>query len=115
MKKVLGLVLAAVVAMGVVSYAGSGCCAAGKAMSDGKGCPLSDITSKLDLTDEQKTKVAALKTECKRASSTSECKTIMSDGLSKILTAEQFAQWKADCDKVKGSGECPYGKGHKND
>jgi hypothetical protein len=114
MNKVLGLVLASVVALSVASYAGSGCCAAGKAKAEAKtSCIANDTLTKLNLSDDQKSQVANLMESCKKATSKSECRTLMSDGLGKILTASQYAQWKADCDKATGTGECPYTKAQK--
>ena len=113
MKRLLAFAVAAAVLVGTAAvYAGgSGCCKAGKtSASSGGSC--SEMFSKLNLTDAQKAKVAALKDECKRATSTSEAHATFSAGLEKILTPEQLAQFKAQCDasKAKAGGECPYAK-----
>src|SRR2546426_3122496 len=113
MKRLLAFAVAALVGLGAASvYAGEGCCMSGKAKS-ASGASCSDMFSKLKLSPEQQTKVAALKDECRKATSTSECHDIMSKGLQQILTPEQFAQWKADCDKATKSGQCPYAKNDK--
>jgi Spy/CpxP family protein refolding chaperone len=116
MKRLLAFAVAAVVLIGTAAvYAGgSGCCMSGKkGATSGGSC--SEMFSKLNLTDAQKAKLDALKDECKRATSTSEAHAAFSAGLEKILTPEQLAQFKAQCDaaKAKAGGECPYSKGMK--
>ena len=112
MKKVLAFAVAALIGFGAASvFAGEGCCMAGKA----KGAACSDMFSKLNLTPEQKAKIDALQDQTKRATSTSEAHAMFSDGLAKILTPEQLAQFKGQCDaaKAKAGGECPYMKSQK--
>lgn len=115
MKRLFAFVVAAALMVGAASvYAGGdGCCMAGKkAKGDAKqGC--SDMFSKLNLTDAQKAKVSALMERCEGAASTAERREMFSKGIQDILTPEQFAQWKADCEKMKASGECPFMKGEK--
>jgi len=108
MMKVLGLVLAVTIAVGVNAvFAGAGCCPAGKTkVQASNAC---DVAGKLSLTDGQKAKVTALKEQANRAPSTSEANAIMTAGLEKILTAEQLAECKASCEKDKGAGKCPIG------
>ena len=104
MKKFCAFAVAAALLVGAASvYAGGGCCAAGKA----KGAACSDMFSKLKLTDEQKAKVTALKDECLKATSTSERREMMTQGMQSILTPDQFAQWKSACDAGMKSGACP--------
>jgi Spy/CpxP family protein refolding chaperone len=116
MRKVLAFAVAAIITMGAVAvYAGSGCCA-GMSKSGAKGAACcGSMFSKLNLTDGQKAKIETLKADCRRATSTSECHEIFSQGLEKILTPEQLTQWKAQCDaaKAKAGGECPYMKSAK--
>src|SRR5882724_9447799 len=108
MKKVLGIVLAAIVAVGVsaVFAGGDGCCM-GKTPAKVSGeC---DMFSKLNLTDAQKTKLTTLKDRVSHATSTSEGKEMFEKGLAEILTSEQLAQSKAACEKEKAhSGSCPF-------
>jgi Spy/CpxP family protein refolding chaperone len=73
----------------------------------------SDMFSKLNLTDSQKAQVEALKESAKRATSTSEAHAMFQEGLAKILTPDQMTQFKAQCDKAKAGGECPYMKSQK--
>ena len=108
MKRLLGLAVAMAVLIGTASvYADGGCCAAGKAKMGAKRAACGDMFSKLNLTDVQKAKVAALKDECLKATSTSERHQMMAKGMQDILTPQQFAQWKAMCDTGMKSGACP--------
>jgi Spy/CpxP family protein refolding chaperone len=106
MNKVLGLVLAGVVALGVASYAGDGCCAAGKAKAGGA----SEMFGKLSLTADQKAKLTALQDECMKGKCTETAHEKFTKGVKEILTPEQYAQWKSDCDKAAKGGTCPYMK-----
>jgi Spy/CpxP family protein refolding chaperone len=108
MKRLLGLAAAVAVLIGTASvYADGGCCAGGKAKMSANGAACSDMYSKLKLTEEQKAKVATLKDDCLKATSTSERHAMMTKGMEKILTPEQFAQWKSTCDEGMKSGACP--------
>jgi len=112
MKRLLAFAVAVAVLIGTASvFAGEGCCA-GMSKTSAKGGSCSDMFSKLNLTDAQKTQVAALKENMKRATSTSESRTIFSEGLERILTPEQMAQFKSQCDaaKAKAGGQCPFMK-----
>ena len=106
MKQLLSFVVAALIGLGAASvYAGEGCSAAGKAKAEGKG-GCSDVFSKLNLTDEQKTKLAALKKECDGSKCTESARTKFTAGLKEILTPEQLAQCEAECKKA-GVKSCP--------
>jgi Spy/CpxP family protein refolding chaperone len=109
MKKFYAFAVAAALLVGAASVfaGGDGCCAAGKMKSSAKAGACADLYGKLNLTDEQKAKVTALKDECMKATSTSERRGIMEQGLAKILTPDQFAQWKTACDTGMKSGACP--------
>jgi len=108
MKRLLGLAVAMAVSIGVASvYADGGCCAAGKAKAGARSAACSDMFSKLKLTDMQKAKIATLKDDCLKATSTSERREMMAKGMKNILTPEQFAQWKSMCDTGMKSGTCP--------
>ena len=110
MKRVFAVVVATAVLIGTTSvFAGEGCCAASKAKSTASAS-CSDKFSKLDLTDAQKAQIDALKEQTKRATSTSESRAMFAAGLEKILTPQQLEQCKAQCDKAKVSGGCPYMK-----
>ena len=105
MKKAIGLLMAGVALLSVNAYASCGACPSDKPAAKAAAvCPVSgkgnDATcGGLKLSEEQKTKVAALKAECAKATCTSECKAKCEAGMSKILDAEQFKIWKASADK----------------
>ena len=111
MKKFLAFTVAAVISLSAVSvFAAEGCCG-GMSKSSAKGASCSgDMFSKLNLTSDQKAKIETLKADCRRATSTSEMHTIFTAGLEKILTPEQLAQWKSQCDKPATGGGCPFMK-----
>ena len=110
MKKLLAFAVAAVVGLSAVSvFAGEGCCMSGKAKSTA-GASCSDMFSKLNLTDSQKAQIEALKERTKTATSTSESHAMFNEGMEKILNADQLTQFKAQCDKAKAGGGCPYMK-----
>jgi len=107
MKKLVGIVIAVAVLAGVASvYAGDmGCCAAGKKTS--ASC-CSAMGAKMNLTADQQARVAALKDSCTKATSKSERIAMMSEGMARILTPAQYAQWKASCNMAVKNGQCPF-------
>ena len=108
MKKLLAFAVVAVMVISVAAlYAGEGCCA-GKSAKGASCC--ADMFSKLNLTPDQQTRVNNLLADCHRATSHSEFHAMLSSGLQKILTPNQFAQWKASCGKASNSGGCPFMK-----
>jgi Spy/CpxP family protein refolding chaperone len=111
MKKLVVLMVAVIVTIGAAAvYAGDGCCA-GMSKSSAKGASCSgDMFSKMNLTPDQKTKIETLKQDCRKATSTSELHETFTKGLEKILTPEQLAQWKSQCDKAASGGGCPFMK-----
>ncbi len=109
MKRFLAFVVAAVVVMSAAAvYAGEGCCGGMSKSSAKGGACCGDMFSKLNLTPDQKAKVNTLMTECHKATSTSEFHQLFRSGLEKILTPDQFAQWKAMGDKTAKGGGCPF-------
>lgn len=111
MKKLIGLLIAAAVVAGVTMprAQGDGCSSCGTS-AGAKGCPLSgksDVLGKLNLNDEQKARVAALKEECEKAGRTPEAREKFCKSLESVLTAEQLTVWKAACEKAKQGGGCP--------
>ena len=109
MKRFLAFVVAAVVVMSAAAvYAGEGCCGGMSKSSAKGGACCGDMFSKLNLTPDQKAKVNTLMADCHKATSTSECRQLMSSGLEKILTPDQLAQWKAMGDKTSKGGGCPF-------
>jgi hypothetical protein len=111
MKRVLGIVVAVAVLAGVAAvYAGdAGCCAAGKAKSASAGCSsaCSKMLSKLNLTPDQQSRIAVLNQQLRTATSKSERIAMFTQGMQRILTPEQFEQWKSSCDMAVKNGTCP--------
>lgn len=103
MKKILGWLVAAFVLVGGVSvFADEGCSGCAKGSAQAKP---NDMLAKLNLTTEQKAKLAALKEECAKSACPVEGKAKLTAGLEKILTPEQLAKCKAECEKAGGG--CP--------
>jgi len=99
MKRLIALAVVTVWAVGTAAvFAGEGGCMHG-AKAEGKGS-CTDMFSKLNLTDEQKTKVAALKKECDSVKCTEGAKAKFMDGAKAILTADQYKQLQAECQKA---------------
>ena len=106
MKKLLACLVAAVVGIGAVSaFAGEGCGMAGKTKADAKaGC--GEMWSKLNLTDDQRAKIAELKKECDATKCSETSKAKYMAGMKQILTPEQLTQCEAECKKA-GVSTCP--------
>lgn len=109
MKKLFGLLVAAMLVMGSVSvYAGCGKCGpAGEAHAKGD---CGDCFAKLKLTDDQKAKLADLKADCGKGGCPTAAKAKLDEGVKKILTASQYKQWKSECAKAGKDGGCPLAK-----
>jgi Spy/CpxP family protein refolding chaperone len=107
MKKIIGLCVAALAAVGVVRVqAGEGCCAAGKAKAQVKAGSCLDTFSGINLSEEQKAKLVALEKDCAAAKCTDESRAKFMKGAKEVLTPEQFTQWEAACKAQKSSGGC---------
>jgi len=111
MKKLFGWMLAAVVLISASAAFAAGCgsCPSDKPAAKGActkagSCGAFD---KVNLTPEQKEKVAALEANCKGVKCPIECKKKMTDGMKNILTAEQFTQWQKACEDASQGGGCP--------
>lgn len=107
MKKVL-LIAASLMIAGSMSQvlAGSACCPAAKAKAAAKMAKAQcgeACFDGLDLTAEQKDKMAALMSECEGTSCDVTSAKKMKAGMKEILTADQMATLKANCDE-KGCG-----------
>lgn len=95
--KTLSFVAAASLFTGLPLFAGNdaGCSFSAKAdCSKKSGCE--DKLAKLNLTDEQKAKVAGLKDECEKAGCTDASMAAFAKALDGILTTEQLAALKAE-------------------
>ena len=86
-------------AMLVASSAFAGdkaCCVKGVSNTEKTAC--ADLTA-LNLTPDQKTKIEAWQAECMKAGCTKESRKTSFKQAKGILSAEQFAQLKAECKK----------------
>jgi hypothetical protein len=92
-----GLVLMAVFAFAITPLRAedAACCAKGKTASK-EWC--ADY-AKLNLSAEQKTKLTALQEDCMKQGCTKETRAKFLRGAKKFLSADQYAQLKAECDK----------------
>src|SRR5437773_12351192 len=87
-------------AMLVASSAFAGdkaCCAKGVSNTEQTAC--ADLAA-LNLTPDQKTKIEAWQAECVKAGCTKESRRTFLKQAKGILSAEQFAQLKAQCKKI---------------
>ena len=111
MNQKLTVILAAgVLWAGVAVYAGGGCCAASRQLgaSTDKVSACDDTLSKLNLTDEQKTKLADLKAEATKANWTADAHAKYMKGIEALLTPAQLTDWKAACEKMSKGAQCPF-------
>ena len=76
------------------------CCAKGAANAHSMPCV--NLVS-LNLTPDQKTKIEAWQAECMKAGCTKESRKTFLKQAKGILSAEQFAQLKAECKKSAGA------------
>ena len=100
MIKLTSLALVAVAAFAVTSLqAGDkkGCCAQGASNRGKKEC--SETYAKLNLSPEQKTKLDALQTQCNKEGCTKKSMAKFMKSAEGVLSKEQFATLKAECDK----------------
>jgi Spy/CpxP family protein refolding chaperone len=108
MKKLLGIAVAAAVLTAVAStYAGDvkmSCCSGQQARDACCG----EMSTKLNLTADQQARITALNGQLRTATSKSERRAMFGQGMQRILTADQYAQWKSASDKMARSGACPF-------
>ena len=97
-KKLTGLILIAGMFAVASAYAKDAACCA--KTSKGSKMMCSDQYAKLNLTAEQKTKLMALQDKCNKAGCTEASRTKFLKSAKKILSAEQYAQLKVECDKA---------------
>jgi hypothetical protein len=113
MKRVIGWILAAVVLTSASAvFANCGTCGSGAKAKP----PCCVALEKVKLTDAQKTKVAALQTECKGISCPIATQKKMAEGLKGILNEKQYQQWEKACaaaSKGDGCGAKPSSCGAK--
>ncbi len=114
MKKIIGLLVAAAVMAGVATIYAQGGCASCPSQAGAKSCPLTgktDVLNKLNLSDNQKAKIAAVREECTKAGRTPEACAKGMKAIESVLAPEQLTVWKAACTKAKQSGGCPVSAG----
>lgn len=110
---VMLLVAGALLVATTAVYAGQGCCLSKtKAAQTETNCMGS--FAGLQLSDEQKTKLAAVSAECAKSGCSQAAHAKCAASAKEILTPEQFSQWKAQCDKMRKSGRCPFADAEKS-
>jgi hypothetical protein len=82
------------------AFAGDKACCAKGAANAGVACV---NLATLNLTADQKTRIEAWQTECMKAGCTKESRQTFLSRAKIILSAEQFAQLKAQCKKTAGT------------
>ena len=103
MIKLTGLALVAAAAFAATSlHAGDkkGCCAQGASNHGKKEC--SQTFANLNLTPEQKTKLDALQVQCDKEGCTKESMAKFMKSAEGVLSQEQLATLKAECEKHSG-------------
>jgi len=91
------LVTAAMLITSVAFAAGNACCAKG---ASNKNSALCVNFTTLNLTPTQKAKIEAWQADCMKAGCTKESNQTFLNRAKRILSAEQFAQLKAQCRKT---------------
>jgi Spy/CpxP family protein refolding chaperone len=99
MTKLIALVAAGAFAAGTMFAGEHGDCAK-KAGNDGKMACMASFAS-LNLTADQKTKMETLVTEHHKAGCTEANEAKFMKDVEGVLTADQFAKFKAECNKQK--------------
>src|SRR5215211_5487895 len=94
------LVVAAMLAASGAFAGDHACCAKGAANAHSTECV--NLTS-LNLTVDQKTKVETWQAECMKAGCTKESRQTFLSHAKEILSAQQFAELKAQCKKTGAS------------
>lgn len=104
---IMMLVAAALLFGSAAVYAGPGCCASKAKAAQAKGDCMGSFAG-LQLSDEQKTKLAAVSAECAKSGCSEAAHAKCMASIKEILTPEQFSKWEAQCRKMQKSGTCPY-------
>jgi hypothetical protein len=91
---------AAAMLMASSAFAGDKACCAKGAANAGVACV---NLATLNLTADQTAKIEAWQTECMKAGCTKESRTTFLNRAKGILSADQFAQLKAQCKKTAGT------------
>ena len=88
----------ALMASPVFAGGGKGCCAKSASTASNDKAMCLDFAS-LNVTADQKSKLEAWATECNKAGCTKESRTNFMKQAKGILSADQYAKLKAQCDK----------------
>jgi hypothetical protein len=89
--------------MASTAFAGDkACCAKGASKANSMACV---NLATLNLTPDQKAKIEAWQAECMKAGCTKESRKTFLKQAKGILTAEQFAQLKAQCKRTASAGK----------
>ena len=100
MKTILSFVIAlAFVASAIAGQKKAPCCA-----NDSGKTECSQIYAKLNLTPEQHSKLDAFQARCEKDGCSEESMKKFFKNAKSVLTAEQFAQLKAECGKMEKRG-----------
>ena len=99
MTKLIALVAAGAFEAGTMFAGEHGDCAKQVGNKDKASCHVN--YAKLDLTADQKTKLETAKAECDKAGCTEGSMTKFMKDAEGILSKEQYATFKADCEKAK--------------
>jgi Spy/CpxP family protein refolding chaperone len=103
MKGIVALAVAAVMIVGIQgALAGEGCCPAKAAAKAGCGdawAKCDPTLAKIDLTAEQKAKLAEIEKSCAAEGRTKEACEKYKGEMKKVLTADQLAAYEAACKK----------------
>ena len=96
--RIAGFIFIAAIASTTISVQAkdAACCASGKTA---KNTMCADY-AKLNLSAEQKTKLTALQDRCMKDGCTEKTRTKFLKGAKRILSADQYAQLKAECAKT---------------
>ena len=98
-KTTLALLVAGVLAASSSFAGGKSCCGAkGTQVSNDNGSCM-NLTS-LNLTADQNSKLVAWQNECMKSGCTKESRTTFMKKAKTILSADQYAQLKSECDKT---------------
>jgi hypothetical protein len=93
-------VAAAMLAMSSAFAGGKACCAKGASNKSSMACV---NLATLNLTPDQKAKIETWQADCMKAGCTKESRQTFLGHAKGILSAEQFAQLKAQCKKTAGA------------
>ena len=96
-KTILALVAAAVLTAGTSFAGGKGCC--GKDMQASNSNANCMNLASLNLSKDQDAKLMAWQNECMKSGCTKESRTAFLKKAKTILSADQYAQLKSECDK----------------